>query len=257
MGKKPRRDPINPYLLFVSATLLMAAGFLMGQFPVLIFCGLAPLFAITDRVEGETFWNRLELVGLSVAVGIFAAHTFAAEAIVISILEAIAITIAFAAFTFTRQQLGQRLGKLPLIFYLLSVEYISLKTGLGSSMVFFADAFKLKTAWTRWTSETGYIGISLWILLANLFLYLAVLRQTLSIPLLLMFVIVVVAPILYSYSIDATPITRQDMLLAYSSPATKAVGEYSVNGEWIPRTATWVSALILMFVMVRTYTAKK
>ncbi len=257
MAREIKRETFNPYLLFIVAAVLMSAGFLMGQFPLLIFAGVAPLFAIADHAEGEHFWNKLELAGVAIAVALFSAHAFSINWLVASILEAIVLTIAFGAFTFTKQKLGPRLGKLPLIFFLLAVEYLALKTGLGSSMVFLADALQFKLAWARWTSNTGYLGISLWILVANLLLYAAVLRKPFSILYMVMFVIAVAAPIAYSSYLNDEPITRQFMLNTYG-PATQEIdGDYFKNGEWIPRTAAWVSALILLFAFVKTYTSKK
>lgn len=256
MGKESKKGKINPYYLFITATLLLSAGFLMGPFPVLIFAGMAPLFAVADHAEGEHFWNKIELVLVSLAIGLFAAHGFHIDQLVTSIVQAIALSGAFAAFTFTRQSLGSRLGKLPLILYVLAVEYICLKLDPAST-VFLADSMQFKPGWTRWTSHTGYLGISLWILLANMLLYIAVLKKTISIPFLVMFFIMVTAPIAYSFSLDHGALTKAGMLGVYANGAPTVQEAYNQNGEWIPRTAAWVSALILLFAFVKNYTSGK
>jgi hypothetical protein len=254
MAKKTSKA--NPYLLCVMGAVLLGAAFLMGPFPVLIFAGLAPLFAIVDHSEGDFFWNKLELVGAALFVGFFAAHVTHSERVVPALLQAIAYTIGFGAYNFTHQSLGTRLGRIPLIAFLLSLEYVGLKSGAGSSMVFLADALRFKPEWVRWTFETGYLGISLWILAANHLLYLGLFRKGWSPGWLIGFVIAVIGPIVYSYTLTIKGVDRTTMLLLYQQVASGA-GQYSLSGEWIPRTAAWISALILVFAFVKSYIQKK
>jgi hypothetical protein len=254
MAKKTSK--VNPYLLCLMGVALLAAAFLMGPFPVLIFAGLAPLFAIADHAEGDFFWNKLELVAAALFAGFFAAHVTHSERAVPALLQAIAYTLGFAAFNFTHQSLGTRLGRIPLIAFLLSLEYVGLKAGAGSSMVFLADALRFKPEWVRWTLETGYLGISLWILAANHLLYLGLFRKGWSPAWLIGFVAAVIGPIVYSYTLTISGIDKATMLQHYHD-VTPDAGLYSLNGEWIPRTAAWISALILVFAFVKSYIQKK
>jgi hypothetical protein len=251
-----KNNKVNPYVLSLMGSALLAAGFLMGPFPVLIFAGLAPLFALVDYAEGDFFWNKLELVAVALFVGFFGAHAFSSQ-LVPAIFQAIGVTLGFAAFTFTRQALGARLGRMPLIFFLLALEYVALKTGLGSAAVFLADALRFKADWVRWTAETGYLGISLWILMANHVLYVALFRAGISIGWLVVFLIVVCGPIIYSFSLSGPGIDREMMLMAYRPGQGEMAGEYSVGGEWVSRTAAWISALVLVFAFVKSYIQKK
>jgi hypothetical protein len=257
MAKVSKGGRLNPYLLFVAAGILMSAGFLMGLFPVLIFAGVAPLFAIADYADGEHFWNKLELAGIALAIALFAAHDLQFELLVPSLLQAILFTLGFAAYTYTKKNLGPALGKLPLILFILALEYLVLKTGFGSSSVFFADAMQFKPEWLRWTSYTGYLGVSFWILASNLLLYMAVLRGPVSPLFITMFLVAVIAPIAYSYTLDLEVVNKQDMLKAYTGKLEIQQGDYFKNSEWVPRTAAWVSALILLFTFVKSYTRKK
>jgi hypothetical protein len=257
MARASKARRINPYVLCVASSLLMSAGFLMGLFPVLIFAGVAPLFAIADYADGEHFWNKLELAGIALAIALFAAHSFHVDMLVASILQAILLTLGFAAYTYTKNNLGPAQGKLPLILFILALEYLILKIGFGSSSVFFADAMQFKPDWLHWTSYTGYLGVSFWILASNLLLYMAVLRGPVSWPLLIMFIIAVIAPITYSYTLDVEVLNKQDMLNAYSTESKAQQDSYFQNSEWIPRTAAWVSSLILLFTFVKSYTRKK
>lgn len=249
-----KQAKLDPYLLSGSALLLLSAGFLMKPFPVLIFAGLAPLMAVTDHASEDNFWNKLELVGIALAVAIFSAFGFDSASIVTSILQAIALTLVFAAYAYTRQQLGPRSGKLPLVLYLVAVEYVVLKLGIGDRWVFLADALLSREEWFRWTHYTGYLGVTLWILIANVALYAGALRDGIKIPYLIVFLLIIVVPMIYSYQLPPSPATRVDMIGTYKGILKE---NYPVHGEWIPRTAAWISALIMLYAIIRHNTSKK
>ena len=55
-----------------------------------------------------------------------------------------------------------------------------LKLQWPKQTIFLADAFQIPSYWTRWNHETGYLGASAWILLANWILYVGVLRTEIN-----------------------------------------------------------------------------
>jgi len=250
------KNKLNPYLLFVIATALFSAGLLMRSFPLFVFFGLAPLFAITDHANEDNMWNKIELIGVSIVVSLFAWHVFDFTYATSVILLSIGIMLVFAAFTFARSGLGSRLGLLPLILFWLALEYLMLRFAPTKNVFFLADAVVLKTAWLRWNTSMGYLSASLWILMTNWFLYLGTLKNGIRIPYLVIFLIVISGPIIYSYTLQAEPVSRAEMIALYttnlSSPAS-----YAANGEWIPRTAAWVSVLILLSAFVKENIRKK
>jgi len=140
----------------------------------------------------------------------------------------------------------RRLGKLPLILFWLAIEYLFHTPFLG-------EIFLSKPEWIRWATFTGYSGVSLWILLANLFLYLGLFQKW---PYTVVFVIVIVGPILYSYTLQSDYVARLTMLLLYMNDPSPTEG-YNARGEWIPRTAAWISVLILASVIVKANIRKK
>jgi hypothetical protein len=133
----------------------------------------------------------------------------------------------------------KQLGKLPLILFWLAIEYLMLKFA-GENGFFLADAVSSKPGWLRWTIYTGYTGASLWILVVNLCVYLALFRKWQYAAIL---VIVIVGPILYSYSLPPDPGLRME--------------PHQGNGEWIPRTAAWISVLILLSAFTKEFIRKK
>lgn len=251
------KNKINPYVLCLMASALLVAAWLMRSFPVVIFAALAPLFAISDHAANDNVWNKLELAGVALAIAIWTGHLFAAGAVVYSLLQAIAVTLTFVAYAFTRQSLGARLGKLPLLLFWLALEYAFLKLQAASYVVFLADSMQLKTDWFRWTEKTGYLGVSLWILLANLTFYHALFQNGFRLPFLLAFIVIVVAPIVYSYSLNNTAIDRTAMVSFYQGGGGALPAFYLEKGEWIPRTSAWISVLIILFALVKNNTTKK
>jgi len=236
MAKENKGHKINPYLLLAIATVLLSAAALMRSFPVLVFAGIAPLFAITDHANENNFWNKLELIGVSLMITLLVWYELDFGMTVPVLLEAILITFAFGAYTFSRRSLGARLGKLPLILFWLAIEYVMLKFFADKRVFFLADVVYGKTDWLRWTNSTGYLGASLWILV--------------------IFLIVILGPILYSYTLQSDYVARLNMLLLYMNDPTTAEG-YNARGEWIPRTAAWISVLILLSAFVKDNIRKK
>jgi hypothetical protein len=133
----------------------------------------------------------------------------------------------------------KRVGKLPLILFWLGIEYLILKFSDDNGFIL-ADAIRSKQDWLRWTAYTGYAGASLWILAVNLCLYLTLFRNWKYAALL---VIVIVGPILYSYSLPPDRGLKME--------------PHEGTGEWIPRTAAWISVLILLSVFVKEFIRKK
>jgi hypothetical protein len=256
MVKENKGHRINPYILFATATALLSAGFLMRSFPVLAFAGLAPLFAITDHTTDNNFWNKLELIWVSIIIALFAWYQFDFGMALPVLLQGIAITMAFGAYTYSRKGLGAGLGKLPLILFWLATEYLLLKFFADKPVFFLADAVYGKTDWLRWTNSTGYLGASLWILTANFALYLGLFQKGLRVAYLVIFLIVIVGPIFYSYTLQSDYVARLNMLLLYMNDPASAEG-YNARGEWIPRTAAWISVLILLSAFVKDNIRKK
>ena len=250
---------VNPWLLFFIATALLIASWLMKSFPILIFVALSPLFALADKIHSEDkFWNYAELILIALAISILAGHVFQLHYLIASIIQAIGFTLAFAGYGFVHQSLGPRAGKITIIIFWLAIEYIFLKLQWPTDNLFLADAIQLKTDWLNWTFHTGYLGSSLWILLANLILYLAVFKSgRINWIWLILFLGLLAAPILFSFTSKLSAINREEMTALYSNSPEDFKPVYLKRGEFIPRTAAWISALIIIFALVKNKTQKK
>lgn len=255
MGKSNTEYP--PLLLAAVSVLLISAGWLMGTFPLLIFFGVGPLLALAEprRADGSIF-EKMELVLIALTAPLVA-YAFVREGSVVAALGmGIVYTLAFVAHAWVRQTLGVKTGKITLILFWLAVEYAVLKT-LPSHGFFLADTLTLQSTWTRWTIHTGYLGASLWIIAVNWCWYLAFLQPKgivwfwVGAGLLLL-----LGPALYSYTLDNSPIGRDQMINFYGNLPTEADVTYLARGELVVRTAAWLSILILLFTFVRQQTRK-
>ena len=257
MGKKIK-SALSPWILFATGTILFTAGWLMKSFPILIFVALAPFFAIADQgKEGEKFWNLSELILIGLTISFFAAHLFEIQFLVAAISQSIAFTLAFIGYAFAYQSLGSRLGKFTIIIFWLGIEYVLLKMPFRNQTIFLADAVQLQPTWQRWNIHTGYLGSSLWILITNLFLFLGILKdEKINWVWLGLAVLCIAGPIGFSLLNEASPVTRMNMLYLYEGETKLLPKEYLERGELIPRTAAWVSGLIILLSLVKNKTKK-
>lgn len=254
MGKK---NSIPSFALFIASALLVTGGWLMASFPIFIFLALAPLFALTDRAaDTSSVWEKMEWVLLALIVSFAAAHAFDANFIVSSMMYAIVFTMAFISHVWVRQTLGKRTGKITILIFWLAIEYICLKVRPGES-TFLADSLRLQPSWVRWNIHTGYLGASCWILMANLLVYQALLSEK---PFewywIAGAVLFVLGPMAYSFTLENSGLDRALMISLYQGASGLEDVTYLARGEFIVRTAGWLSTLILLFTFVKNQTTR-
>jgi hypothetical protein len=259
-GEQSAKSPlgsIGVWWLFLAGTLLLSAGWFMKPFPVLMFIGLAPFFAILDHtLKTENFWENTELILLGLAIFLFTAFSLELTSLVKVIFLAIVFTLPFLGFAFIHESFGTRTGKFIVIILWLACEYVMLKVQWPKQTIFLADAFQIPSNWTRWNHETGYLGASAWIILANWIFYVGVLRKEVNWFFIVMGVLIVTVPIGYSFSLDAKPILRKDMLELYRNNTIQDA-VYMAKGELVARTCAWLSVLIVLFAIVKSRVTKK
>jgi apolipoprotein N-acyltransferase len=254
----PKKGNYSPPLLLSLATILLCLGWLMPSFPLLIFLGLAPLFAFSDRSETNSpILERMEFVLLALGISWVAYAVVWEHSIVVALVAAIIFTLAFVAHVWVWQSFGIRTGKLTLILFWLSIEYIILKL-TPENGIFLADALRLQGNWMRWTIHTGYLGGSLWILLVNWCWYQAFLQdKSIHWSWLAAGILMLFGPAAYSVILTESPITRQDMISLYRNQTAHGDVTYLARGELVVRTAAWLSTLILLFAFVKSQTKKR
>ena len=68
--------------------------------------------------------------------------------------------------------------------------------------------------------------------------------------------LVIICPVIYSLSSSNAPLSKIDVLNFYSGKG-EYPSAYSEHGELISRTGAWVSLLILIFTLTKGMTKKK
>lgn len=260
MAKKNNTIFKNVWTLFATATLLLSGGWLMKSFPLLIFIGIAPLFAISDIAKDKSSpWNHLEVILLSLAVSLFAASVFNTSQIILLLAQAILLTLAFAGYTFAYHNLGNRLGKFTIIFIWLGLEYLMLKLPWRNNFYFLADALAIQDDWWKWNIEFGYLSISLWVLVVNLFFFMGLFKSpSVNWFYLALAVFIIAGPIIYSgYYLNDPGINREQMISLYNGVDNASNKNYTDRGELITRSSAWVSVLILLLALVKNKVKKK
>ena len=251
------------WVLLIAGAVLISGGWLMKPFPIFMFLGLAPFFAILDytietaRPSGrlENFWENSEMILIGLVVFFLAAFQFDTSLIIKVLGLAILFTLPFLGFTFVHESLGPRTGKFIIIFFWLGIEYLLLKLQWPKQMVYLADSLQIVADWFRWNNETGFLGVSFWILFANWIFYAGTLRNGINWYLIVLGVMVVAGPIIYSLSLNVKPILRADMIELYKSNSV-SIKAYEEKGELVARTCAWLSVLILLFAFVKSKISK-
>ena len=230
-GKRP-----NIWFLLIGGAALCSAGWFMKPFPVFMFLGLAPFFAILDyTIESENFWENMEMILVGMVVFFLAAFQFNTSLIVKVLGLAIVFTLPFLAFAYVHEKLGARTGKFIVFIFWLGLEYVLLKIQWPKQTIYLPDSLQFVPDWFRWNTETGYLGISVWILFANWIFYTGTLRNGINWYLIALGLAIVAGPIIYSYTLTLKPILRADMLALYQTE-TSSITSYNEKGELVART---------------------
>jgi apolipoprotein N-acyltransferase len=171
-------------LLSILSGLLMAAAWPMRGFPGLIFMGFVPLLIIEDfiyRHPGKfikyslffytypafLIWNSLTTWWIYNSTGV--------GAIVAISVNALFMMIIFQFFHFTRRKLKNDLSAYAaLVCYWMAFEYLHLNWDLNWPWLNLGNGFSSYYKWVEWYEYTGTFGGTIWVLVANILLFLLI-----------------------------------------------------------------------------------
>lgn len=248
----------NPVRLFILSQSLLLLAFAFRDFPIFIFVAIAPLFVLIDNpTELKDFYLPFIVATGTALVFYFTMQESMQQSSVLSwCIYFCLLAAVFAVYVFLQRLAPEAINKFALIIFILGAEYVFLKLSENFNPVFLADLLQNKTNWIRWNVLTGYTGSTLWVLVVNLVWY-----QGLFVPRKINWVLCIVAtllillPIFYSYSISGIPLTKLDVIGLYNH-SVSGNSLYSERGELISRTGAWVSALIIIFTLIKGLTKK-
>ena len=223
----------------------------------LIFIGLIPLFVLFYNQQKESSPKVLLIIKIFVillTVFLVWNSTFSNPTPVnwlLPVAYSAAITCAFITFSFTDKHARNRLGFYTIPIYWLAIEFLMYQVHPQFSRFMLGSVFSEQPAFISWDVHTGFMGVSLWILMSNITLFYALLKDkalthgNISWPGLILAITIIAVPTLLIN--DTTAITQPDLLNAEAHAAKQASG----NGEYIGKTAVWVSILLLLYSFVK------
>jgi hypothetical protein len=250
-----QRSKSQPFILFLSGIFLVLVSIFWQDFPLSIFIGFAPLFALLDFTWSPTrlyFIATLSLIG---SLSELILNKF--ELNTPFLLYIFLVSGLFSFYAIAQVLTRNKLNKFTLVILFMAMEYLLLTLMIQTDPVFLADILNNKADWTRWNNVTGYLGATLWIMSTNLIFYQALFKsKEANMFLIFLGVLCIVLPILYSLNLDYNAVTKEEVINFYTGNPAKADNAYILQGELISRTGAWVSLLIIIFTLVRIKTKK-
>lgn len=168
--------------LSLASGLLLSLAWPERGFPALLFIGFIPLLRMEDLVS----LNRERFNGFSVFLysypGLFLwnllttwwiVNSTGEGAILAIMLNALFMSVVFLVFSWTKRRLNNLpAGYLSLICYWIMFEYLHLNWDLNWPWLNLGNGFASYYRWVEWYEYTGAFGGTLWVLVANVLIYL-------------------------------------------------------------------------------------
>lgn len=253
------------YTLSLLSLIFLALGYLVPGFPFLIVLSLAPLFRqhLLFREEQLPFRNYFLYIAGPLSVGFLIISLLAIPEVqwFHGLFHGIVMSLSFFIFWLTDRHARNRLGFFTMLIYWLAMEYVTLKIFPGAAWFLLGSTFTEYPGLIAWNAETGIMGVSALIILANILLYYVffrapgILEGTFR-PLSLAYSLILLAvPAIISWQFyDAQQvITPADAMIAYSDSGRlpEHFTAYGATGEVFGRTAAWVSVLLILYSLVK------
>lgn len=183
-----------------------------------IFFAFVPLFILSDMIlkKGLSSFSAIKFFFFSfflfnVLTTYWIWNASPGGSIFAFIVNSLMMTFVFWTFQFSRKVISTRLSFFLLITVWISMEYIHLNWQLSWPWLILGNVFSNDVFLVQWYEYTGILGGSLWILLANIYLYKSFLNKKLDLKTSLVLII----PIIFSLTIkkNKTPIDKLDVII--------------------------------------------
>ena len=171
-------------LLSLLSGLILTLAWPARGFPGLLFIGLIPLLIIENQIYRNQknfggfstlyfsypaflIWNGLTTWWIFNSTGI--------GAILAIVLNSLFMGIVFNLFHFTRKKLKNDFaGYASLVFYWIAFEYLHLNWDLNWPWLNLGNGFGTFYKWVQWYEYTGALGGTLWVIVANMLLFIMI-----------------------------------------------------------------------------------
>jgi len=252
------------FILSLLCIVFLVAGYLLPAWPFLIALAIAPLCRQHVLFKGEraAFPRYLAFILIPLSAGFLAISLFIpALQWYHGLFYGTLMALSFFIFWLTDRYAPNRLGFFTIMIYWLAMEYVAVKLLPDFAFLLLGSSFNAYPSIIAWTSETGIMGATAWIFLANILAYYVFFKEpgilhhtfrplTLAYSLILLSIPAIISWQVYSSDYLVTP---QDVVLAYSRPEDLPgyLADYALAGEVFGRTAAWVSVLLILYSLVK------
>lgn len=171
-------------ILSLCSGLILSLGWPERGFSGLLFIGLVPLLYIEETISK----NREHFSKFSVLFYTYPAfllwnalttwwiyNSTIIGAILAIVLNSLFMAIIFQLFHYSKTKLKNSFaGYVGLVFYWISFEYLHLNWDLNWPWLNLGNGFASYYKWIQWYEYTGVLGGTLWVLVANIMVYLLI-----------------------------------------------------------------------------------
>lgn len=250
-----KKNNWSPWHFLILSFLSLLAGWLFIAPLLVVWFALLIRAYDSFKIKKEVPHKFSLAVLLYIFLGILSGKFIQSSISVITLVHSVILALAFIIYSYTDHFLSYRFNALNIVIFWLGLQYVSLKLFPSDGLFFLAAAPSIPSAWVSWNIKTGFLGVSFWVFVINLFVYKSFFSVGRTNWLFVIFtILIIIAPVLISLKLNYSPLTAQDMLNAYRQH--KGPASYSEYGEWIARTAAWISVLVVIFTLVKLKTQK-
>jgi len=171
----------HTFLLSVISGTLLSLPWMFQSMGWVLFFALVPFLAVEDQLSSPenqqkgSFFNLAFLVFLiwNVLSTWWIAYVSLPGMIIISVLNAVLMTIVWWLMHVVRSKFSVRTGYFSLVVFWLCLEYLQHHWPIPWPWLTLGNGFANSVKIIQWYEYTGVMGGSLWVLLANILIFLA------------------------------------------------------------------------------------
>lgn len=184
LSYKALNSPYNLLLLALASAVILWLGWPIKPLGFLLFFGFVPLLYLEKLIveggrhksPGYTFfkYSYLALLLWNLFTTWWVMHSTVPGGIAAVIFNALFQCIPLMAFYFTKKLLGRVVGYTSFVVYWVAFEQFHLSWDLTWPWLTLGNGFATLNQWVQWYEFTGFLGGSVWVLIVNLFVFLAI-----------------------------------------------------------------------------------
>ena len=171
-------------ILSLCSGLILSLGWPERGFPGLLFIGLVPLLYIEETISkyrehfskfSVLFYSYPAFILWNALTTWWIYNSTIIGAVLAIVLNSLFMAIIFQLFHYSKTKLKNSFaGYVGLVFYWISFEYLHLNWNLNWPWLNLGNGFASYYKWIQWYEFTGALGGTLWVLVANIIVYLLI-----------------------------------------------------------------------------------